>query len=224
MAVRRRRYLVATTDLQAIGQAGIVEARYDRDLTIRENLETVSSDPVARVSDGRPFIVNRLSFDNLQGLDPAAGLSLVPEAHAVVGAPLTPVSVAGVARRTAYRTAAVTTTAAASQASAQAAAAQQQAATAQQQAATAQQQSATAQQQSAAAQQQAVAAQPAPAAAPPPAAAAPGHALPLGTVVASLPAGCTQLVSGGIQYSKCGANYYRAVFQGNNLVYVTAQP
>jgi hypothetical protein len=43
-------------------------------------------------------------------------------------------------------------------------------------------------------------------------------------VVATLPAGCTQTTSGGVQYSKCGANYYRAAFQGNNLVYVTAQP
>jgi hypothetical protein len=43
-------------------------------------------------------------------------------------------------------------------------------------------------------------------------------------VVAALPAGCTQTTSGGVQYSKCGADYYRAAFQGNNLVYITAQP
>jgi hypothetical protein len=43
-------------------------------------------------------------------------------------------------------------------------------------------------------------------------------------VVPALPAGCTQIAQGGVEYSKCGANYYRAVFQGNNLVYVTAQP
>jgi hypothetical protein len=142
---------------------------------------------------------------------------LMSEANAIVGAPLTPVSVAGVARRTAYRTAAVTTTAAVSQSSAQSATAQQQSATAQQQSATAQQQAATAQQQTAAAQQAQVAAsQPTPT--------APGQALPIGTVVAALPAGCTQTASGGVQYSKCGANYYRAAFQGNNLVYVTAQP
>ena len=54
-------------------------------------------------------------------------LRLVPEAQAIVGRPLTPVSVAGVARRTAYRTTAVVATtevAAASAASASAAAAQ----------------------------------------------------------------------------------------------------
>lgn len=144
---------------------------------------------------------------------------LVSEANAVVGAPLTPVSVAGVARRTAYRSVAATSAAASTQSTAQ-----QQAATAQQQSATAQQQSATAQQQAAAAQQQtAVAQQPQVAAQSSPAA-TPGNALPLGTVVATLPAGCSQTSSGGVQYSKCGANYYRAAFQGNNLVYVTAQP
>jgi len=65
----------------------------------------------------------------------------------------------------------------------------------------------------------------APAAAPPPAApAADGKPLPLGTVVSSLPGGCTKNPAGGVEYYKCGSNYYRAVFQGNNLVYVTAKP
>jgi len=145
------------------------------------------------------------------------GFSFMADANAIVGAPLTPVSVAGVARRTAYRSAAVATSTAAAQSSAQAATAQQQSATAQQQSATAQQQAATAQQQTAAAQQAQVAASPA-------ASTASGQALPIGTVVPALPAGCTQTTSGGVQYSKCGANYYRAAFQGNNLVYVTAQP
>jgi hypothetical protein len=27
-----------------------------------------------------------------------------------------------------------------------------------------------------------------------------------------------------VDYYYCGGNFYRAVFQGNNLVYVTAQP
>ena len=72
---------------------------------------------------------------------------------------------------------------------------------------------ATAQQQSATAQQQAAAA------------AAAGKPLPLGTVVAALPPGCTSTPVGGVEYYSCGANFYRAAFQGNNLVYVTtAQP
>jgi ATPase subunit of ABC transporter with duplicated ATPase domains len=116
--------------------------------------------------------------------------------------------------------------AAAEQADAEKAAAAQQSATAQQQSATAQQQSATAQQQAATAQQQAAAAQQQSAAQPKPAAlpAAAGTALPIGTVVTALPAGCTQTQVGGVQYSHCGADYYRAAFQGSNLVYVTAQP
>ena len=142
------------------------------------------------------------------------GLRLVSEAQAIVGAPLTPGSVAGVARRTTRRTVAVVSTEAAADASAQQAAAQQQAATAQQQSATAAQQSATAQQQSATAQQQA-------AMAPPPAS---GQTLPLGMVVSALPAGCSQMAKDGIEYQKCGPNYYPTAFQGSNLVYVTAQP
>jgi biotin carboxyl carrier protein len=120
----------------------------------------------------------------------------VPEAEAILG----------VRRRS------VVVGYAAGSASASAAAQSQQSAAAQQQAATAQQQSATAQQQSATAQQQAAAA------------AAAGKPLPLGTVVAALPPGCTSTPVGGVEYHSCGGNFYRAVFQGNSLVYVTAQP
>ena len=71
--------------------------------------------------------------------------------------------------------------------------------------------------------QQAAPAQPqaAPAAPPP---AATGKPLPLGTVVSALPAGCTSTPVGGVEYYYCGGNFYRAVFQGNSLVYVTAKP
>ena len=88
----------------------------------------------------------------------------------------------------------------------------------QQAAAAAQQQTAVAQQQAAAAQQQAAAAPPAPVAA------TAGAKLPLGTVVAALPGGCVSTPVSGVEYYYCGGNFYRAVFQGNNLVYVTAQP
>ena len=46
----------------------------------------------------------------------------------------------------------------------------------------------------------------------------------IGTVVPALPAGCTSAPKGGVEYQKCGSTYYRAGFQGNNLVYVVAQP
>ena len=65
---------------------------------------------------------------------------------------------------------------------------------------------------------------PAPAPAPAPAAAPPSGALPLGTVVTALPAGCAATTIGGIQYQKCGVDYYKAAFQGSQLVYVTTQP
>jgi hypothetical protein len=132
---------------------------------------------------------------------PLLHLQLVPEAHAILG----------VRRRTAvvaYSAGAATGSAAAQ--SQQAAASQQQA-VAQQQSATAQQQAAAAQQQSMTAQQQA-------------AAAAAGTPLPVGAVVSTLPAGCTPKVVGGVEYHACGSNFYRAAFQGNTLVYVTAQP
>jgi hypothetical protein len=59
---------------------------------------------------------------------------------------------------------------------------------------------------------------------PPPPAASPGKPLPLGTVVHALPGGCTSTPVGGVEYYYCGGNFYRAVFQGNTLVYVTAKP
>lgn len=143
--------------------------------------------------------------------EPPLGLTLVREAGAIVGAPLTPVSVAGVARRSTYRAVAYGSASTAAATSA----------TAQQQAATAQQQSATAQQQAAAAQQLAAAAQtpPAPTAAP----VATGTPA-VGSIVNTLPAGCTQEAKGGVEYQRCGNVYYRAAFQGNTLVYVVQQP
>ena len=74
--------------------------------------------------------------------------------------------------------------------------------------------------QSAAQEEQAATAQQQPANAPPP----DYGPLPLGTVVPQLPGGCTIMVAGDVQYYHCGDNYFRAVFQGNNLVYVTASP
>lgn len=144
--------------------------------------------------------------------DAPFGLTFVREAQAIVGAPLTPVSVAGVARRTTRRVVAVEATAvAATTAAATTATAQQQAATAQQQAATAQQQAATAQQQAAAAKAPATVA-------------AVATAPAIGSIVHALPAGCVAQAIGGVEYQKCGAVYYRAGFQGSNLVYVVEQP
>jgi hypothetical protein len=129
--------------------------------------------------------------------DAPRGLTLVREARAIVGAPATPLSVAGVARRSTVRAASAT-----------AATSQQQAATAQQQQATAQQQAATAQQQATTAQQQQAAA------------ARPAGAPPVGAVVNALPAGCKPETRSGVEVQNCGGVTYRSAFQGNNLVYV----
>lgn len=126
---------------------------------------------------------------------PLVPVQLVPEAHAIFG----------VRRRTAVVVGATVHAAD----SAQMAQSQQQAAAAQQQAA---------------AEKEAEAAKKEAAAVPPPPAAAPGKPLPLGTVVSALPAGCVATPVGGKEYYYCGGNFYRAAFQGNNLVYVTTQP
>ena len=80
--------------------------------------------------------------------------------------------------------------------------------------------SAAEQEQNTTAQQQTTTAQQQPATAPPPT----YGPLPVGTVVPQLPAGCTTMVAGDVQYYHCGENYFRAAFQGNTLVYVTAKP
>ncbi len=59
---------------------------------------------------------------------------------------------------------------------------------------------------------------------PPPPPPAPESQLPVGTVVAKLPGGCVSTPVDNVQYYQCGANYYRAVYQENNLVYVTTDP
>jgi len=80
VAVKRRRYLVAGTDLQGpIGKVAVITVRYDTLITSDDDLEVISSDPVARVEDGRPFVVNRFTFDNIQGLDPEGSFATLFE-------------------------------------------------------------------------------------------------------------------------------------------------
>ncbi len=141
---------------------------------------------------------------------PLLPVQLVPEAQAFFGrgAAFVVGASVGAASSSAHASAAASQQ--------QAAAAQQQAAAAQQQAAMEKQQAQAAQQQAAAAQQQAVMAQQQ--------AAASGKPLPLGTVVSALPGGCVPTPVKGVEYYYCAGNFYRAMFQGNTLVYVTAKP
>lgn len=128
-------------------------------------------------------------------------VELVPEADAIFG----------VRRRTARRTAVIVGSSVRAQDQAQISAAQQQAAAAEERAAAAEKEAAAAKLQAAA---------PAAPSAPP----ASGRPLPLGTVVSALPPGCVATPVGGVEYYYGGGNFYRAVFQGNKLVYVTAKP
>jgi glucose/arabinose dehydrogenase len=129
---------------------------------------------------------------------PLLPVELVPEAQAIFG----------VRRRTA-----VIAYSAGSRASSAAAASQQQAAAAQQQTAAAEQEAAAAKQEAAAAQQQLAVAQQAP-----PTQAV--SAVPVGTMVTTLPGKCKAVTVGNVAYQDCGGSFYRAAFQGNNLVYV----
>jgi len=69
---------------------------------------------------------------------------------------------------------------------------------------------ASSQQQAAAAQQQAAAAQA-------------SGGVPVGTVVQALPSGCKPVTVSGTEYQACGGSFYKAAFQGNNLVYVVVE-
>ncbi len=152
------------------------------------------------------------------------GVAFVPEAQAIIGLPFTPLSFAGVARRTAYRTIAYTDVAAVSAMAASSAAAANVAAA---DAAAYRPPPPPPSAPVAAPAPAPVAAPssaPAPATVPAAPAAAPGAPLPLGTIVQVLPAGCTSTPVGGQEYFYCGGNFYRPAFSGNNLVYVTAQP
>ena len=118
----------------------------------------------------------------------------VKEAQAIIGLPFTPLSFAGVARRTTRRlwltSAAVASTTAATAAAASAAYPPPPTTVVVKQ---------------------------------PPPSAPSGSGVPIGTVVQALPGGCTSVVVGGVSYSDCHGVFYKAAFQGNNLVYVVVQ-
>ncbi len=123
-------------------------------------------------------------------------LGLVGNAEAIIGMPWTPFSFAGMARRSMYREAAWNA-AAYNAAAANAAAANMAAANAAAANAAA----------SAAAAQRAA-----------------GSAVPIGTIVPHLPSGCSSVVISGVNYFNCAGVYYRAGFQGNNIVYIVSAP
>jgi hypothetical protein len=52
----------------------------------------------------------------------------------------------------------------------------------------------------------------------------PASLMSIGAAVSALPGGCQPASIGGISYSYCNGVYYRAGFQGNNVVYIVSQP
>jgi len=48
-------------------------------------------------------------------------------------------------------------------------------------------------------------------------------AVPVGTIVETLPGTCTPVTVGNVQYQECGGSFYRTAFQGNSLVYVVVE-
>ena len=62
---------------------------------------------------------------------------------------------------------------------------------------------------------------PPPAAAP---AAGPTGSPPPGTMVTTLPPGCTPTTLNGAEYQRCGSTYYQAQMQGRYLVFVVKLP
>src|SRR6266436_1332431 len=133
-------------------------------------------------------------------------LGFVKNAEAIIGMPWTPLSFAGVARRSMYReaawNAAAMNAAAINAATYNAAAANAAAASA----AAANAAAANAAASAAAAQRSA------------------GAAVPIGTIVPNLPSGCSSTVINGVNYFNCAGVYYRAGFQGNNIVYIVSAP
>ena len=165
--------------------------------------------PAYRIA-GALIVLVAMSIADITGLS----VKLVPEAQAFRG------------RGAAFVVGAAVGSAGSSSAEASAAASQQQAAVAQQQAAAlssgygrrrprrssrqlSRRRRLPRPRQAAAAQQQA---------------AAPGTPLPLGTVVAALPPGCTPTPVGGVNYYYCGGNFYQAAYEGSTLKYVTTKP
>lgn len=68
-ASRRHRFLVTTSDFGFSGAVALVSRR-GGELVVEQPLALASPDPALRRSGAAVFVINRLSFDNLQRLDP----------------------------------------------------------------------------------------------------------------------------------------------------------
>ena len=83
---RRHRFLVATTDFFSSGRIVEVALVKETEIRVSEALESVSTDPILRRTADAVFAVNRLSFDDLQRLDPDRGFRTAWQTGIGVGA------------------------------------------------------------------------------------------------------------------------------------------
>lgn len=81
---RRDRFLVVGTDYLASGRVELVELVRGQEIRVQHDLARTSPDPQLRVSGGAVLVINRLSYDNIQRLDPKA--SFLTSWQARVGA------------------------------------------------------------------------------------------------------------------------------------------
>jgi hypothetical protein len=68
---RRHRFLVVGTDHVAAGRGAVVSLKRESALAGRHDVVSTSTDPALRRSGEAVFVVNRLSYDSIQRLDPA---------------------------------------------------------------------------------------------------------------------------------------------------------
>jgi hypothetical protein len=143
-----------------------------------------------------------ISFAGVPGTMLGSGSVSEAEAFVVVAHPPRPMAVVGaVAVTTAVVASTTASASAAKQANANAAAQANQAA-------------AQANQSAAQANQAAAEAKAAAAKAPP----------PVGTIVTTLPAGCSQTKLNNVDYLRCGSTYYKPTMAGDTAVFVVSQP
>jgi hypothetical protein len=83
---RRHRFLVATTDFFSGGRIVEVALVKESEIRVGDALESISTDPILRRTADAVFVVNRLSFDNLQRLDPDRGFRTAWQTGVGVGA------------------------------------------------------------------------------------------------------------------------------------------
>ncbi|MFN7964095.1 MAG: hypothetical protein U0V87_00170 [Acidobacteriota bacterium] len=72
---RRHRFLVTSSDFAFAGSVALIELRRGVEIAVSENLSMASADPYLRQTGGALFVINRLTFDNLQRLDPESNFA-----------------------------------------------------------------------------------------------------------------------------------------------------